>query len=457
MNEIKGNDIAIIGFGAEGRSTLSFLRKNFPNAKITIRDAKYKDMTGVDNNESIFGDSYLENLKQHSTIIRTPQLPFDHPKLIGYKSQGGHITTATNIFFSQVKGKTIGITGTKGKSTTTALTYHILRNNLPNVLMGGNIGIPMLNLLENDKADNIYVLELSSYQLEDIRYNPQIALILEITPEHLDHHGTFEKYAKAKAQITAYQSENDILLINPDFKEPQKIATSSKARILYICDQENPKAQVYISNNQIFISKQINQHTPVINLTQLPLIGKGNQENTLSATAIAALFDISPSKIASAIMSFTSLPHRLEFVATINNITFYNDSIATTPEATINAIEAFEGKVKTLIAGGFDRGLNYQKLAKKILEFKVENLILYPDTGPIIASEIEKLNSSNKPQIIHIENMQQAVNQAFNITPPGSICILSPASASYNLFKNYEERGELFKKQITKFYTKIAQ
>lgn len=443
MNEIIGDDVAIVGFELEGQSALRYLKSKFPNKKITLRDKKTKDIIQDQSINVIWGEDYLSELSQHSTIIRTPGLPYNCEPLTKFKNNGGHITTATNIFFSESIGTIVGITGTKGKSTTTALVYHILQNNNSHVYLGGNIGVPMLDLLEKNHKEAIFVLELSSYQLEDLRYSPNISVLLEIVPEHLDHHGSLENYIKAKQHITSSQTNLDYLITNPSYKNISNIVSSSSATIIKFNNSHEKDITTYIQNNAYY-----NNESFIIPTIDVPLIGKGNQENTMAAITVASLFGIKPNQMANAIKSFQPLPHRLEIIATKNEITFVNDSIATTPEAAINALEAFEGKVDTLIAGGFDRGLNYENLAQYIVDHPITNLILFPDTGTKIELSVKMRDHDKKINIFPVSTMNNAVDLAFKITKENKICLLSPASASYNMYKNFMERGQAFKQAI---------
>lgn len=452
MNEIIGNNIAIIGYELEGKSIHNYLKNHFPDVTITIRDKQQKVIDHNLNTETIFGDQYLENLSSHTTLIRTPGLPFDCPQLQNYRNNGGHVTTATNIFFSQCKGKTIATTGTKGKSTTTSLIYHILSNQLPNVYIAGNIGVPMIDLLQHDQEKNIYVLELSSYQLEDFRYHPNIAILLEIVPEHLDHHQTLEKYLAAKANIMAKQTPDDLFITNPQYPSSQQLQSVSKAQKIFFYHHPHPYAYSYVSQDRFYTQ---NGHGPkeVCLQSETQLLGNGNRENICAAITVASLHGIPTEKIALHLKSFKPLPHRLEVVAEKHGITFVNDSIATTPEAAVNAIEAFHNRVSTLICGGYDRGLDYTVLAKKIIMSGIATVITLPDTGSKIQQAINAQQSNERlPRLIAAENMEHAVQQAFLHTPANNVCLLSPASASYNTYQNFSERGNHFKICIAKYH-----
>ncbi len=363
--------ILILGMGREGIATRNFLKKNH----INFSTADAKD-----------GENYLEKLNDYDVIIKSPGIPY-LPEIKKASEQGKIITSATSIFFDLCPGKIIGVTGTKGKSTTTAFVYEVLKNGGLDVYLVGNIGKPALGLLETINEDSIVVYELSSFQLADLQKSPHIAVITNIFPDHLDWHGGFENYKKAKENITKYQTSGDILIYN---KNGEQVARE-----------------------------------------------------------IGRLFKISEEKINKAIKNFKSLPHRLEFVAEKKGIKFYNDSLATNPHATIFGLKKLGDKVETLIAGGFDRGVDYSILGPVIAKSKIKTLILFPDTGEKIG-EVVRLQSSAIRQF-NVNSMKEAVKLAYEETSPGKICLMSPASASFNMYKDYEDRGNQFKKYIELF------
>ena len=367
LKDLKDKSILILGFGREGKSTLTCLSKIFRSKKIDVVDQKD-------------GQGYLNNLNYYDVIIKSPGIPY-LPEIKKAKDNGKIITSATNIFFSEFKGKIIGVTGTKGKSTTASLIYEVLKNGGLGVYLVGNIGQPALELLDKIDENSIVVYELSSFQLEDLKVSPHIAVITNIYPDHIDWHGSFEEYKKAKENIFKYQTKDDVLI------------------------QEKSGAEAAI------------------------MVGK--------------LVNIPQEKIEEAIKNFKGLPHRLEFIAEKNGIKFYNDSLATNPHATIFGLKKLGKDVETLIAGGFDRGLDYSTLSEEINKLNIKNLILFPDTGEKIGKGV-----SDKIKKFNVNNMEEAVRIAFENTSPGKIVLLSPASASFNMFKDYEDRGNQFKKEV---------
>jgi len=394
-------NILILGFGKEGIASKKYIEKFYPNLKIGIADK---------NN----GKNYLKEQKEYDFSIKTPGIQKELVKI--------PYTTATNIFFSRIKelgNKTIGITGSKGKSTTASLIYSILKEAGKNVKISGNIGSPMLESLlypiEIEK-DEIFVLELSSYQLDDIEFSPDIAVITNLFPEHMNYHQGIENYYKAKINILNFQTKESILVYNPKNKNILKFA---KGRTIPFAEDD-------------FIDE-----------IKLSLIGEHNKENIKAAITVARQFRISEEIIKSAIEKFKSLPHRLEYVGEFNGIKFYDDAISTTPESTIAAIKSLKN-VDTIFLGGEDRGYNFSQLEKIIRQYKIKNIVLFPDSGKRMLKSKKGLN------ILETKSMQKAVEFAFKNTEKGSICLLSCASPSYSVWKNFEEKGDQFQLFIKK-------
>lgn len=409
-NEIHGTSVLILGYGREGKSTHSWLQKHYPALRVSIADKT----TG--------GNEYLARIHAYDTVIRSPGVSPYKAEIVEYVRSGGHVTTATNIFFSLVKGRTIGITGTKGKSTTTSLIAHILSARYKDVRLVGNIGRPMLDEVDSGTGETIFVVELSSHQLVDIRYSPHTAVILRIVSEHLDYYPDFASYVSAKSNIVKFQQSSDSVVYNPKHAEVAAIVERGKAA-------RHP-----------FYSKDA-PHCPTHLL--------GNTENVLAATTVAHIFGVSDAAIKLQIGSFTPLPHRLEFVDEYKAIRFYNDSLATIPEATIHALNALGPGVGTLIAGGYDRHLDYSEFGRYMKDHPPDVLILFPDTGKRIWDAVPE-SVKGKIQVYHAGSMQEAVSLAYAHTPKGKICLLSPAAASYNMFRDYADRGEQFREWVQK-------
>lgn len=381
--------VLILGFGREGKSVLNYYIKHYPQIKVDT----------ADKNE---GENYLDKLQDYDVIIKSPGIPY-LPEIKEAQKQGKAISSATQIFFNYFKGQIIGVTGTKGKSTTASLIYDVLKKGGIDVHLMGNIGKPALDILDQLDKNSVVIYELSSFQLEDLDKSPHIAVITNIYLEHLDHHGNFENYKAAKFNITRFQTEKDYLIYNKD------VAVESNAK-------------------------------------KMPFIPTNNLDDSIPAKYIGKLFGIPQEIVNKAIEDFKPLPHRLEFVGEFKGVKFYNDSLATIPQATIGALQALGENVETLITGGFDRGVNYSVLGKVIAKSKIKTLILFPETGEKIQKTVK-----NTVKSFNVNSMKEAVKLAFENTSKGKIVLLSPASSSFNLFKDYADRGSQFKKFVTSF------
>ncbi|MDO8639838.1 MAG: UDP-N-acetylmuramoyl-L-alanine--D-glutamate ligase, partial [bacterium] len=351
------DSVLILGYGREGKSVHRFLLDRFPFIKIAIADRE-KD-----------GKDYLSRVKEFSTIIRSPGVPPSNKIM----------TSSTNIFFSVAPGRIIGVTGTKGKSTTSSLITKILQSTYQDVRLIGNIGAPSLDSLKNSNSKTIFVFELSSHQLVDCKFSPNVAVVLDVVPEHLDYYKDFSSYIKAKESIVRYQKTSDFVVFNPEHKISTKIAQKSQG------------AKITFSQADIY---------KFMDVAKIPLLGKGNLENIMAAAAVGRLFDVPLEKIKKAVHNFVPLEHRLEYVGEFGKIRFYNDSLATVPQATIHALEALGDDVETLIAGGFDRGIDFSGLNKYLETSSVKNLILFPTTGKNILK--------NKANRFNVSTMEEA-------------------------------------------------
>ena len=401
LEDLKDKKILILGYGREGKATEQYLKYHLPEAKIGIAD-------------QTLDKDYLETQKDYDIAIKTPGIP-KSLVMIPY-------TSATNIFFGNVKGTVIGVTGSKGKSTTASLIHHILQKAGKKTHLVGNIGNPMLSELQSSNdPDDIFVCELSSYQTEDLEYSPHISVITSLFPEHMDYHGSIEEYYNAKRRLLAHVTADDYFVYNPKYKLLQSWAESLSCKLITIGFDESTK--------------------------KISLLGEHNKENASLAAAVARILGIENSVIESTISTFQSLPHRLQLVGTFRNITFYDDAISTAPEAAIAAIQSLS-PIGTLMLGGEDRGFDFNELADLILQYKIPNLVLFPTSGAIIEGILKKKTSS-PPNMLNTTSMKEAVQFAYDQSPAGSICILSTASPSYSLWKNFEEKGAEFQKFVS--------
>jgi UDP-N-acetylmuramoylalanine--D-glutamate ligase len=392
-------NVLILGYGKEGKMTEQYLKKYFPKIKITITDKS------IDQN-------YLEKQKDFDVVIKTPGIP--------KRQVSVPYITATNLFFSQIQNTVIGVTGSKGKSTTSSLIYNIFKEAGKKVRFLGNIGSPMLVALMNpiDK-DEIFVLELSSYQLDDIKYSPQIAVVLNLFPEHMDYHGDVEKYYRAKSNIVKFQNRDDYFIYNGNDKRLKVLAAETMVHKLTFTKD--------------FDFKKISSL----------LKGQHNEENMRAAITVARLFDVSEKKIKKALEKFNPLPHRLECVGNFSGILFIDDAISTTPESTIMALETIPG-IETIFLGGEDRGYDFSELERQLRKKKIKNIVLFPDSGGRILKSRKGFN------VMETSSMEEAVTFAYKNTSKKATCLLSMASPSYSLWRNFEEKGDQFQFWVKK-------
>lgn len=431
IEKFKNKNIAILGFGREGRSTYKFLRSNLKDEKITILDKnntiKDDEIFKIDQNiEFILGDNYLNNLDNFDIIVKTPGISLhniDTTKIIN------KIVSQCSLLLECTDFKTIAVTGTKGKSTTSTLIYEVIKAQNDNVFLMGNIGIPIFDYIDNFNKDSILVLELSAYQLEYIKKSPHISILLNLYQEHLDYFKTLDNYYNSKLNILRNQNENDYGFYLYD--NNKYIDNKIKSKLFAI------NKDIYIKDNYIYFNKE-----KLYNINEKRnLLGEHNLVNIMFVLGVSYILKLNMNKVIETINNFKGLEHRMELVGTYDNITFYNDTIATIPEATINCIKALK-EVDTLILGGMDRGIDYNNFIKELNSLNIKNFICMPDTGNKIGKQLINKN------VYYEENMEKVVKLAKKITAKGKICLLSPAAPSYNKYKNFEEKGKLYKEYV---------
>lgn len=426
LADLENNKILIVGKGVEGLAVYDYLKMKLPDTVIDIVDKKD-------------GMRYLNDQKNYDLAIKSPGVKPDEIKI--------PYTTPTNIFLSNLRGRVIGITGTKGKSTTSTLIYMMLKNQGLDVYLGGNIGVSPFSFIDKLNDDSWTVLELSSFQLQDIKTSPHIAVLLMVVPEHLNYHATLENYISAKRNILRFQTKDDYAVINRDYPASNESDMYTEGKVFTVSrERDSFDEGCFVKDGKIWL--RIGGEAEVIDVNEILLPGKHNLENVCAAITAATLAGASVKSIVDVLKDFKGLDHRLEFVGEVERIKFFNDSLATIPEATIEAIESLID-VQTLICGGFDRGLDFTKLGEKIANSQIKTLILFPTTGKKIWDAVIKY-TNHPPKKFDVESMNSAVGIAFAETKAGKICLMSPASASFSVFKNYKDRGEQFKKEVFK-------
>lgn len=431
--------ILILGFGKEGKSTYNFIREMDSSLPIGIADLKEITDEEVKNDKNVtfyIGDNYLDACELYDVVIKGPGVIIkDYISL----ENRNKITCQTDLFVQFCNALTIGITGTKGKSTTTSLMYHILKNIGKKAIIMGNIGIPVFDTIDEIDSDSICVMELGCHQLEYMRHSPRISVLLNVYEEHLDHYLSMQHYVDSKKNIYKYQNKDDYVLLgnSPYLNDEKPIGT-------VVRNMES--ANSYLIDGDKFIIK-VNGETITIPISKIhtELQGEHNLGNILVCLTIIKILGFDMDESIKTIASFRGLPHRMEKVGTYNGITYYDDSIATSIPSVMFALEALK-TVDTIIVGGMDRGLDYTELVDYLNESYVHNVLLLPDTDKRISKLFLENNSSLN--VICVKDMVEAVKIAKEVTEKGKICLLSPAAASYNTYKNFEERGNHFQSLV---------
>lgn len=439
--------IIILGFGMEGVSTYKFIRKYLKEQKIYIADKneavfEKNDFVKQDKNiELISGDNYLSNLDSYDIIMKTPGISFAKIDVSGFENK---IKSQVELLLEFTNATTIGITGTKGKSTTSSLIYKIICDQNKPAMLLGNIGIPVFDFIDEIRDDTILVLELSSHQLEFVKVSPKISILLNIFEEHLDHYKSFQGYIDAKLNIFKFQNDEDYLLYNPDnlllCQNVQNSEIKSNAiEVSYENKVNNEKTAIIKNGNYIMQNGQKLYDCR----NERKLLGNHNLNDAMFAIGVSQILGLDIKQTVNSINTFEPLPHRMEFVGKFNDILYYNDSIATIPESTINTVLTLKN-VSSLIIGGMDRKIDYLEFIKFLNTSCIKNIICLPTTGHNIANKID----NPAVNVYKVENMEQAVEIAKKYTEKNKICLLSPAAASYGFYKNFQERGNEFKRLV---------
>lgn len=451
---IKNKRVAIIGLGVSnipliehlynlGANIVLFNNKPIDKLESSILDKIYEYKM-----EYSFGENYLSKLNGFDIIFRSPSCRPDLPEIQREIERGAILTSEIELVLELCPGTTIGITGSDGKTTTTSLIYEILKEENLNCYLGGNIGVPLFTKIADMKPEDYIVLELSSFQLMTMNTSPNIAVVTNISPNHLDIHKSYEEYIQSKANIFKYQNENDLLVLNYDNDITKEFGKIAQSKVIYFSRKERLE-NGFILDNQIIKECDNGLRRHLVNIKNIKLRGVHNIENICAAIAATSKIVSIDSQI-KAICNFSGVNHRLEFVKEINGAKWYNDSIASSPTRTIAGLNSFEEDI-VLIAGGYDKHLDYKPLAMPIIN-KVKNLILLGQTSEKIYNAVTELMkaSDKKIDIFKTNTLEEAINKAKEVSKKGDVVLFSPASASFDMFKNFEERGNRFKQIVNK-------
>jgi UDP-N-acetylmuramoylalanine--D-glutamate ligase len=470
ISDLCDKSVLILGLGVEGRSTLRFLRAAFPEKTLGLADQHPLGKLSAETRALIerdshvrkhLGDGYLGSLAGYDVIIKSPGIPVNLPAYQKALAAGKQITSQAALFFANFPGTIVGVTGTKGKSTTASLLHAILKKSFPDAILAGNIGVPLLDVLgnreqgtgnreEEEAGKKIAVCELSSHQLEGLRQSPHVAVLLNIVPEHLDYYESFEQYVDAKENITRYQGAEDFLIYDADHELPRAIAARSKARRIgcsLTSSHDVPQTPGCVFNGDSLIWRSgAGDVENIVAACEVPLPGRFNLLNVAAAVAAAKVLQVPTALVAQAVRDFQPLALRLECVGTFAGVTYFNDPLATVPEAAIAALDTLGDAVDTVLLGGADRGIDFKSLAQRLLRSGVKTVILFPPSGERIWQAIREQSSATGalPQHFFVKSMEEAVEIARRETAAGKMCLHSPASPSFGMFRDYRERGEAF-------------
>lgn len=445
----RGKKVAIIGIGVSNLPLLEYFYDL--NARVTIFDSKESNQISVEamqkiekyGFEFIGGKDSLSRLKGFDIIFRSPSCMPDRPELVEAVENGAVLTSEIEMVLKLAPCKVIGVTGTEGKTTTTTLINEIVKKSGRKTYLGGNMGKPIFTKIRNVKPENIIILELSSFQLSDMDISPDISVVTNIYPDHLNVHKSYEEYREAKKNIFKHQSENGIVVLNFDNEFTREFAKEANGKVIFFSSKEKlddgfiyDKADGTIK----YCKDGVRRH--IIKKENIKLRGIHNYENICAAlAATSSIVDVDTQ--VKAIEEFTGVEHRLEFVRELNNVKWYNDSIGTSPASTIAGLNSFDEDI-ILLAGGSDKGLDYKEVGEAIAR-KVRALILTGPTSEKIENATKQALNGKSIEIYYTSNMQESVNLAKEIAKAGDVVLLSPASASFDLYKNFEDRGHQFK------------
>lgn len=453
-NSLKSKKVAIIGLGVSNIPLIDYMHEK--GALVTIFDNRKQEELSEEiinkiNNYSfkyIGGEDNLKELKGFDIVFRSPSCLPTRPELEAEKERGAIITSEIEMLMKLALCKIIGVTGTEGKTTTSSIIYAIVKEAGYTCYLGGNIGNPIFTKLNTITENDIIVLEMSSFQLMEMDVSPNISLVTNIFPDHLNVHKDMDEYIDSKKNIFMHQNSDDLVVLNYDNEITRNFERDVKGNVVFFSSKEDLNdGYIYDKNSGNIVLCKNGVKSNIINKSDIKLRGIHNYENICAALAVTASLVDTKTQV-KAIKEFIGVEHRLEFVREIDGVKYYNDSIGTSPASTIAGLNAFDENI-VLLAGGSDKGLDYTEIGEKIAE-KVGTLILCGPTSKIIEKATKDALHGKQINIIYVKNMQEAVLKAKENAKPGDIVLLSPASASFDLYKNFAERGNIFKEIVNK-------
>jgi UDP-N-acetylmuramoylalanine--D-glutamate ligase len=448
--ELNGKRVLVVGLGKSGVASALFMKAH--GAKVTVSDTKSGDELrneipvlldhGITVETGGHGD---RTFRGQDLIVVSPGVPVDAPPLVQARALGEAVIGEIELAAQFLPGPIVAITGSNGKTTTTTLVGEIMTAAGFPALVGGNIGTPAISLAERARPDTVIVLEISSFQLETIQtFHPKVAVVLNVTPDHLDRHRTFEIYTDAKARVFENQQGSDFAVLNADDPTCMALAGRTRAQVFWFSRQKEVQQGAWVRDGNIVFRDGSGQRE-IMQVSEIPLKGAHNLENVLAAACAGTLMGCAPAKIRKAVRDFKAVEHRLEFVATIRGVDYYNDSKATNVDATIKALESFPANIH-LILGGKDKGSDYTVL-NDLLRQRVKRVYTIGAAATKIESQIVS-SKNGGPDVVHAETLENAVRKGNAVAEPGDVVLLAPACASFDQFKSYEHRGKVFKEIV---------
>ena len=444
--DLKNKRVLVVGLGRSGAASAFFLQER--DARVTVSDAKQETQLQseiaalLDRGISIETGQHGERtFRDQDLIVVSPGVPSDQPQLQHARRLGIPVIGEVELAFRFLQGKVIAITGSNGKTTTTTLVGEILAKSGKKTLVGGNIGTPVISLVGQSSPEAYLVLEISSFQLETIeQFRPWISVILNITPDHLDRHRTFQAYVDAKARIFENQQAADFAVINADDATCAGLKSKAKSPLFWFSRKQPVESGAFLRGEQIVFRKD-GKDVPVLDRADIRLKGAHNLENVLAAACVGMIAGSTAQQVRQAVSEFNGVEHRLEPVATIKGVAFFNDSKATNVDATIKALESFPGNIH-IILGGKDKDSDYS-LLNPLLRERAKRAYLVGDAADKIGGQIK-----GATPLVYSGTLESAVHQAFDSAAPGDVVLLAPACASFDQFENYEHRGRVFKQLV---------
>jgi UDP-N-acetylmuramoylalanine--D-glutamate ligase len=445
LMELNNKRVLVVGLGKSGVASALFLKAH--GARVTVSDTKSGDELRneipllLDHGITVETGGHGERtFRGQELIVLSPGVPVDAPPVVQARTLGGVVIGEVELAAQFLPGPIVAITGSNGKTTTTTLTGEIMTASGFSTLVGGNIGTPAISLADRATRETVIVLEVSSFQLETIQtFRPKLAVVLNVTPDHLDRHRTFEVYVDAKARIFENQQRGDLAVLNADDPTCVTMSSRTRARVFWFSRHKEVDRGAWVRQGSILFRDGAQQRE-IMQVSEITLKGAHNLENVLAAVCAGALMGCAPEKIRQAVRSFKAVEHRLEFVATIRGVDYYNDSKATNVDATIKALESFPANIH-LILGGKDKGSDYSVL-NDLLRERVKRVYTIGAAAGKIESQIKNV------EVVHAETLENALRKANAVAQPGDVVLLAPACASFDQFKNYEQRGQVFKEIV---------